>query len=54
MGRIKYKLLCWLLGDLCARSECGVCELWQYAYGNHYCPCNENDIYRQARKVWKI
>lgn len=54
MGWIKYKLLCWLLGDLCVRSRCDSCRMMNFSYGDHYCPCNENDIYIQARKVWGI
>lgn len=55
-NRIKYELFGWLLDDICRKSDCADCT-----YGRTICihghpmeECVENDLYVQARKVWKI
>lgn len=50
MNRLKYKLLRWLLGDICTRSNCEQCRL----RGSGRYSCKQNDIYPQARRVWRI
>ena len=42
LRRIKYRLLRWLLDDICEKSTCVSC-----------C-CFETDIFTQARKVWGL
>ena len=48
LNRIKYWILCKLLGELCCNSDCAYCPcalLWH---------CSQNEVYRQARKIWEI
>lgn len=59
MNRIKYWLLRWLLNDICQRSDCESCGL--AGIGGYCSPdgepwnvCFENDVFVQARKVWRI
>ena len=52
--RIKYRLLCYLLGDICKKSTCESCKICSCNLTNVYCPCGENYIYKQARAVWGL
>lgn len=56
LGRIKYKLLCWLLGDICCGSDCHTCQLGHKTEIGGYegIACQEEDVYIQARKVWGL
>lgn len=42
--RIKFKLLAWLLSDICNKSTCDDCQILS-------CVCN---VSAQARKVWGL
>lgn len=53
-GYFKYKLLCWLLGDICQQSDCDTCGLNTGESVISLCPCVENRIYTQARKAWNL
>lgn len=53
-GYIKYRMLRWLLNDLCRKSDCAECELASTNNHDVICPCVENDIFVQGRKVWGI
>lgn len=63
-NRFKYWLLCQLLGDICRRSgtglECEGCLLKckdKIDIGGETCEfdsCEQNHLYYQARKVWRI
>jgi len=53
MKRIKYWLLCWLLGDICGRSECSRCVHYD-SDGTTAYECGQGRVYRQARKAWGI
>lgn len=49
-NRIKYRLLCWLLNDICKGSDCDTCVLdWRECFVS-----SKSDIYVQARKAWRI
>ena len=57
LRRIKYKLLKWLLGDICEKSYCQECRMG----GECNIPgikesiqCFENEVFVQARKVWGL
>ena len=59
LGRIKYKLLKWLLDDICIKSECGECLLYRACEieclkNTVFFECLENDVFKQARKVWGL
>ena len=47
MKYIKYRLLKWLLKDLC-NDKCGLC------YANDYGSCSMKLVLKQARWAWKI
>lgn len=51
-GFIKYKLLKWLLNDICNMGECTNCMLG--SKGNPEIDCGDvyEHVYAQARKVW--
>ena len=63
IGFIKYKLLKWLIKDICKNGDCTECNL---SCGNGFGCCQECndwlfdccDIHREllgeARKVWKV
>lgn len=53
-GYIKYRLLRWLLNNLCEKSDCSDCKLSHTDDRDDICPCSENAIFVQARKVWDI
>ena len=46
--RLKYKLLVWLLGEICERSDCKRCRFY------HGRECHQGDTYAQARRVWGL
>lgn len=58
LGRIKYKLLVWLLDDICKKTmhcekcymgcECTIADL------KNSTECCEYDIFNQARRVWGL
>lgn len=52
IGFIKYKLLKWLLGDICNKGDCKDCEMDKGEYP--WCDTLQKDILKQARKVWRI
>lgn len=54
IGQIKFRLLCWLLGDICMKSSCIDCEVDKGGDVDVMCPCGEKYIYTQARKVWGL
>lgn len=54
IGRIKYKLLCWLLGDICTKSDCNDCAINNPGSILVFCPCHASAFYKQARKVWGL
>ena len=56
LGRIKFKLLKWLLDDICMKSECRQCQLSSEIEINGYVgtACGEEDIFIQARKAWGL
>lgn len=53
-NRIKYKLLKWLLDDICVSSEYERCCLGSEINIDGYvgCACGEEDVFIQARKAW--
>lgn len=56
LGQIKFAILKWLLDDICINSKCKDCELSSEAVIGNYIglACCEDDVLRQARKVWGI
>ena len=48
-NRFKYRLLVWLLGDICEKTVCDECE---FNTGPMHCFMNE--CHYQARKTWRI
>lgn len=61
LRRIKYRLLRWLLDDICMRhsplaSDCVKCPMSYEAHVDDLIgpACLQNDIFVQARKVWKL
>lgn len=56
IGRIKYLLLRWLLGDICKKSDCDNCILSHEIEicGYRGKACEEGDVFYQARKVWGL
>ena len=56
INRIKYRLLVWLLGDICERcEECSKCRLGcESKLFNGWRECLEADVHIQARKVWGL
>lgn len=55
-NRFKYRLLVWLLGDVCCKSDCDKCLLTtRVVIGDYEGPgCGEEDILYQAREAWRI
>lgn len=53
MKYIKYKLLVWLLDDICKRSRCVSCRLGKLCGINSYY-CHVGDIYAQAKTAWGL
>lgn len=56
---IKYRLLQWLLDDICERSgifvsDCDRCDISLRNDKGACCSCGMNGVYKQARKVWKL
>ena len=58
LRRIKYRLLRWLLDDICDRfeSECEKCFLTNEINVDGYkcSACFQDDVLRQARRVWDL
>lgn len=56
MNRIKYKLLNWLLKDICGKAKCSNCECGQpvATKGRKVRECTQFYIRRQAKKTWNI
>lgn len=54
--RLKYRLLTWLLGDICMRSHemCYGCTMCYEDPDDGAPGCCENDIRIQARRVWGL
>lgn len=54
--RIKYRLLEWLLNDICIKSDCEKCDMTEEIDIDGYKggACMEMDVFRQARKVWGL
>lgn len=56
LKRIKYKLLRWLLEDICLKSECKECHL---RYDTNFCgtvchQCLKGEVFSQAYKAWGL
>lgn len=52
-NRIKYKLLCWLLNDICRRTEdCDRCKFNRG--GCKIEECAQADAFGQALRVWNL
>lgn len=62
LRRIKYKLLQFLLTDICVKSDCEKCV---FCYKNRInlnntesileaSACNEDDVLTQARRAWGL
>ena len=62
LRRIKYKLLRWLLCEICVKSDCESCRLCYKAQIELKSTgdilegpaCREDDILMQATKVWGV
>lgn len=56
LRRIKYRLLLWLLGDICERSGCNECAMCRNVRVGDWTEhgCFENDVVRQACIVWDL
>lgn len=53
--KLKFKLLDWLLGDICRRSGDGdTCECYLSSNDGPYFKCVQNKVYRQAVRAWKL
>ena len=56
LNKLKFKLLGWLLGDICEKAggdyTCDKCYL-RVGEGE-YGPCGQNDIFRQAVRSWRL
>lgn len=50
---IKYKLLNWLLRDICKKSNCVTCNINYDGWGR-FCPRNNSLILLQAKQAWRI
>lgn len=56
LRKFKYKLLRWLLDDICKKSNCNACTL-SYKIevaGYKGDACKEGDIFYQARNAWNL
>lgn len=56
LERLKYRLLRWLLGDICMRSH-GMCYGCQIRYTDEEdgsACCGINDILWEARRAWGL
>ncbi len=51
MKHIKYRLLRWLLNDICTKSDCKNCALFDSCSD---CACYEDLLFVQARRVWGV
>lgn len=58
---LKYAMLLWLVSDICKKSndDCSDCAAsHEYEIDGitnlKFPACSAHDIYRQARKVWKL
>ena len=57
LRRIKYKLLCWLLDDICIKSKCKNCAMCHHSerYADALVDgCGENEVFVQARRAWGL
>lgn len=52
LNRIKYRLLIYLLNDICERSECDICDFDMSSVTPY--SCHQNRVFVQARKVWGL
>lgn len=50
MNRLKFRLLLWLMGDICERNECKHCGL----RGSGRYDCKQSDVFAAGRRAWKI
>lgn len=55
-NRFKYSLLRLLLDDICKKSYCENCIMYTLVQVGDYSGmgCEEQDVFYQARKVWRI
>lgn len=55
-NRFKYRLLRWLMDDICEQGDCNNCWLYNKTNfaGTDCYACHQGDVFRQARKVWGI
>lgn len=56
LRRIKYRLLRWLLDDICIKSDCKDCYMYHEINIDGYlgCACRQDDILRLARRAWNM
>ena len=54
LRQIKYRLLRWLLDDICEKSICESCCIGGVKKDINAIVCFENDVFVQARKVWGL
>lgn len=52
--RLKYWLFCWLMCEICEKSNCRTCNFDVKSDGNVFGTCKMSMACEQARKVWKI
>ena len=52
--RLKYRLLRWLMKDICDRSYCNSCYIDTMPWGPEKSHCRIGAVYAQAKEVWKI
>lgn len=57
LRHIKYRLLRWLLDDICEKSVCELCRMGgecSIPGFQNSIQCYENEVTVQARRVWKL
>lgn len=54
--KFKYRLLRWLLDDICEKSKCDTCALsYEIEVGGYKGnACREGDVFYQARNAWDL
>ena len=58
LGELKFKLLGWLLSDICTKAggdnTCDNCYLQPFDKDDVFCVCGRTEVFRQAVKSWKL
>ena len=54
LNKLKFKLLGWLLGDICRRSDYSCSKCYLCLDEGEYGRCGMTDVYRQAVRAWKL